>query len=144
MRIPIGIDEYVIRNWDREDEEALAKYANNRKIWRNLMDSFPHPYNRGHARDWLRRTQREEPRVNFAIASSHEAIGGIGLKPLEDVAYRTSEVGYWLGEPLWGKGIATAALKAFTEWAFRESGLGLERLFSGIYAWNPASARVLV
>ena len=143
MRIPIGIKGYVVRDWDAADEAALVKYADNRKVWRNLMDQFPHPYTHIAAREWLRRAPKEQPRVNFAIASAEEAIGGIGLKLLQDVAHRSAEVGYWLGEPHWGKGIATAAVRSFSEWAFEQSGLGLERLFAGVFGWNGPSMRVL-
>ncbi|MEX2430948.1 MAG: GNAT family N-acetyltransferase, partial [Dehalococcoidia bacterium] len=141
MRLNFG--PYSIRDWDSKDEDALVAYANNRKIWRNMLDRFPHPYTRADAREWLRRSRKEEPAVNFAITTGGEAIGAIGLKLQQDVAYKSAEVGYWLGEPFWGKGIAPMALWAFTAWAFERSGLGLERLFAGVFAWNPASTRVL-
>jgi len=60
---------------------------------------------------------------------------------LDDVDCKTTEIGYWLGEPFWGRGIATAALKQTTEYAFQT--FGLERIQAHVFAWNPASARVL-
>ena len=143
MRIPTGIEDIVIRPWHMDDADALVRHANNRKVWRNLMDAFPHPYERKDARAWLARATDEEARLNFAIATEQEAIGGIGLKRLYDVASKSMEIGYWLGEPFWGRGIATAAVRAFSTWAFEEEGLGIERLFADIFAWNPASGRVL-
>ena len=81
------------------------------------------------------------PETNFAIASATEAIGGIGLELGRDVHRRSANVGYWLGEPYWGRGIATGALRAFTEFAFAE--FDLVRIDANVYEWNPASARVL-
>ena len=67
--------------------------------------------------------------------------GGIGLLPGEDIHILTAEIGYWLGEPFWGRGLATAAVSAFTAHAF--ANLGLRRVFARVLDWNPASARVL-
>ncbi len=143
MRLPLGIDDMVIRDWRMDDADALVKYADNLNVWRNLMDAFPHPYTRRDARDWLANATDQEPRTVFAIATPDEAIGSIGLKLLGDVARKSAEVGYWLGEPFWGRGIATAAVRSFTVWALHDSGLGLERLFAGVFSWNEASMRVL-
>ena len=84
---------------------------------------------------------QQEPETIFAIASATEAIGCIGMLPQSDVARLSAEVGYWLGEPFWGQGITTGALKALTEYAFTE--LGMVRLYATVMEWNPASARVL-
>ena len=84
---------------------------------------------------------QQSPETIFAIASADEAIGCIGMLPQNDVARLSAEVGYWLGEPFWGRGIATAALKALTEHAFTE--FDLVRLYATVMEWNPASARVL-
>ncbi|MEX2599474.1 MAG: GNAT family protein [Dehalococcoidia bacterium] len=143
MRLPIGIGDYVIRDWAMSDTDALVKHADNHNVWRNLLDAFPHPYSRRDAREWLHLATDQQPRVSFAIASPDEAIGGIGLQLQHDVSSRSAEVGYWLGEPFWGKGIATAAVRAFTYWAFAHRELQIERLFANAFAWNPASARVL-
>jgi RimJ/RimL family protein N-acetyltransferase len=81
------------------------------------------------------------PETAFAIASSDEAIGGISVQPQYDVYRKSAEIGYWLGEPFWGKGIATLAVRALTSYAF--SRLDLLRIYASVFAWNPASARVL-
>jgi RimJ/RimL family protein N-acetyltransferase len=70
-----------------------------------------------------------------------EAVGGIGFTVQPDVAHRSAEIGYWLGEKFWGRGIATEALKAVTEYAF--ANYDLCRLYAHVFDWNPASARVL-
>lgn len=139
MRIEIG--DWRIRSYRPDDAKSLAAAADNRKIWRNLNDSFPHPYTLGDARAWIAFTQQESPERNFAIASETEVIGGIGLKLRDDVFRRSAEIGYWLGESHWGRGIATAALLALTDYAFER--FDLVRIDAGVFEWNPASCRVL-
>jgi len=137
--LPIG--NYVVRSFCHEDIDALVRYANNRNVWLNLRDLFPHPYERHHAEAWLRELNQMNPVTAFAIATEEELIGGIGLHPQPDIMRRSVELGYWLAEPYWGKGIATAAVRAMTEWGF--SNLPVNRIFAYVFGWNPASARVL-
>jgi RimJ/RimL family protein N-acetyltransferase len=130
-----------VRSWRPGDEAALVKYANNRNIWINLRDAFPHPYTRSNARAWVQRSARQRPATQFAIASEQEAAGAIGFLLQEDVYRRSAEVGYWLGEPFWGRGITTRALRALTDYAFAQ--FDLVRLYATVFEWNPASVRVL-
>jgi ribosomal-protein-alanine N-acetyltransferase len=133
--------EYLLRDWREEDAPALVKYADNRKIWSCLRDLFPHPYRLEDARQFIRRTSAAAPRTVFAIASQTEAIGSIGLALGQDVHRYTAELGYWLAEPYWGRGIMTQAVRAMSEYAFGE--LALHRVHAEPFASNPASARVL-
>ena len=137
----IHIRDWQIRSWRPEDEASLVKYADNSKVSINLRNTFPHPYTREHARAWIEFASSQAPEANFAIASRDEAIGGIGLRLGEDVFRRTAEIGYWLGEPFWGRGIATLAVVALTDFAFSE--FDLERVEAHVFERNPASARVL-
>ena len=137
----IDLSEWQIRSWLPGDARSLVKYANNRNVSINLRDAFPYPYTSEHANEWLQLVAGQVPEANFAIASSEEAIGGIGLRLGEDVFRRTAEIGYWLGEPFWGMGIATRAVVALTDFAFDE--FDLERIQAHVFEWNPASARVL-
>jgi [ribosomal protein S5]-alanine N-acetyltransferase len=138
----IKADPLVIRPWRSSDADALVRHANNRKIWINLRDRFPHPYTEADARNWLalRDADTGAPH-SFAIEFDGEAIGGIGIEFFSDVHRMTAEVGYWLGEPVWGRGFATIALKAVSEYAFAT--FDLRRLQATVYEWNPAAARVL-
>jgi len=131
----------TVRNWKWRDRESIVWHANNRNVWINLRDRFPYPYTDGDAKRWLDSVVGIQPETNFAIVAGGEAIGGIGFAIQHDVAYRSAEIGYWLGEEFWGRGIATEALVAVTEYAF--SSFNLCRIYALAFAWNPASARVL-
>lgn len=131
----------IVRPWSRDDADALARHANDREVWRNLRDRFPHPYTRSDARRWLAAVERGEPGLQLAIEVDDEAAGGIGVVPGVDVHRRTAEIGYWLARPFWGRGIATEAVRAVTELAFERYDLARVQAF--VYEWNPASGRVL-
>ncbi|MBN1894855.1 GNAT family N-acetyltransferase [bacterium] len=130
-----------IRHWSDADAPALAKHANNRKIWLNLRDGFPHPYTLENARAFLEMVGRQDPKTFFAIATQEEAIGAIGITPNMDVHRLTAEMGYWLAEPFWGKGIMTETVAKFTDFALEH--FGLVRIYAEPYAYNAASCRVL-
>ncbi len=137
----LSFDNYFIRSWSMDDVDSLAKYANNRNVWINLRDAFPHPYSREDARHWIQYALAQNPETLFAIATETEAIGGIGLHPQPDVHRLTVELGYWRAEPFWGRGIMTRAVVAITDWVFAH--LNIVRIYATAYDRNPASARVL-
>jgi RimJ/RimL family protein N-acetyltransferase len=123
------------------DAPSLARYANNRKIWMNLRNAFPHPYSLQDAKAFLAGITESDPTTVFAIATPSEAIGGIGLMTGKDVHRYTAEMGYWLAEPYWGKGIMTQAVTSMTAYAIED--LKMLRVFAEPYTTNPASVRVL-
>jgi RimJ/RimL family protein N-acetyltransferase len=140
VRLDLG-DGYLIREFRDSDIERLVQYADNENVARHLEDRFPHPYTEEKARDWLAYVAEQDPLTNFAIAEESGLIGGIGFQKREDVYRRTAELGYWLGGPFWGLGIAPRAVRAITEWAFES--FGLERIQARVFEANPASCRVL-
>lgn len=131
----------MIRRWSSPDKAALAKYANNRRVWLNLRDAFPHPYSMDDAGAFLGMVGRQDPTTFFAIATRDEAIGGIGISLGQDVHRLTAEMGYWLAEPYWGQGVMTEAVTRFTSYAFET--FQLRRIYAEPYAGNQASCRVL-
>lgn len=139
MRIELG--EYVIRDWASEDAGAIVRHANNRKVATWLRDRFPFPYRAADASAFLSVACRQDPRTVFAIATPDEAIGGIGLDFGDDVHRFSAELGYWLGEPFWGRGIMTEAVRRFTAWAFEH--LEVYRISAAVFDGNVASIRVL-
>ncbi|MDY0019502.1 MAG: GNAT family protein [Anaerolineae bacterium] len=139
MKIFIG--DYLLRDWQRADALAITSYANNPKIAANLRDGFPHPYGPSDAEAFLARAMAMQPPTFFAIANETEAIGSIGLMLGQDVHRLTAEMGYWLAEPFWGRGIMVQAVTVVVAYAFTT--LGLNRVYAEPYTSNPASARVL-
>lgn len=139
MKAVIG--DYVVRDARAEDASSIAVYADNARVAANLRDIFPHPYRLEDAERFLQSVTEQEPRTVFAIATESEAIGVIGLTLGEDVHRFTAELGYWLGEPFWGRGIMTGAVLAVVEHGFSE--LGLLRIYAEPHTGNLGSARVL-
>ena len=131
----------TVRSWKWRDRETLVRHANNRNVWINLRDRFPFPYTAADARYWIENAVGHKPETNFAIDVAAEAVGAVGFDLQTDVGRRSAEIGYWLGEEFWGRGIATEALIAVTDYAF--SNYDICRLYAHVFAWNPASARVL-
>ena len=137
----LQLNQAEIRSWRESDADSIWPLANNKKVWRNLRDGVPHPYTRADAVSWIAAARARKPETVFAIAVEGQAVGGIGFHPKEDVERLSAELGYWLGEPYWGRGITTEAVIAVTRYAIEQH--GLVRIFALPYAWNPASARVL-
>lgn len=130
-----------VRSWRMGDADALARHANNQKIWLNLRDAFPHPYTPHDARDFIKSLRHRTPETTFAISVNGEAAGSVGFVLRHDVERVSAEIGYWLAEPFWGRGIATDALAAVTDHAI--STHNLTRIYALPFAWNAASCRVL-
>src|SRR2546429_9404479 len=102
-----------LRPWRVGDETSLVRNANNRRVWHNLS-RLPHPYTRQDADAWIARASTHVPVVDFAIVVDGDAVGGIGVELGRDVFLRSAEVGYWLREPYWGRGIAAEGPRAVT------------------------------
>jgi len=131
----------VLRPWREGDKPSLVRHANSYEVWRRLRDGFPHPYTLEDAGRWISFCRRQEPQTQFAIEVDGEAVGGTGLEPGTDVGRRSAEIGYWLGEAFWGRGISTAAVRSLTGYGLNT--LGLTRIFAVPFADSFASMRVL-
>lgn len=140
----LQLSQSTIRPYCERDAEAIAKEANNPKIARWMTNRFPHPYTVANGKDWVTQAMSVSPPHSFAIClpDSGLAIGGIGIKPREDVSYITVEIGYWLGEGHWYRGIATEAVVAFSKWTF-ENFDHVIRIEAQVFEGNDASCRVL-
>jgi RimJ/RimL family protein N-acetyltransferase len=139
MELPLR--SCTIRSWQMSDLASLVVQANNRNIWINLRDRFPHPYTARDGRTFLRNTIESKPETVFAIVVDGSAVGSIGFLLQHDVERVSAEVGYWLGESYWGRGIVSEALVAVTRYALQHH--QLTRLFAVPFASNAASCRVL-
>jgi [ribosomal protein S5]-alanine N-acetyltransferase len=131
----------VVRQWTAADLASLVHHANSRDIWIHLRDRFPHPYLEDHGRVFLDTVTRQSPERVWAIEVDGEAAGAIGLEFLGDVERVSAEIGYWLGQACWGRGIMTEVVRAVTAEAFRR--YDLTRIFALPFADNPGSIRVL-
>lgn len=130
-----------LRPWRADDLAPLVRHANNPKVAMHLRDIFPHPYRDDDGRAFLAFAAGQHPPTALAIEVDGEAGGGIGLMPRSGNERLTAEVGYWLGESLWGRGIAAEALGLVTRYAVDTCGLvRLEAFASTI---NPRSCRAL-
>lgn len=137
----LELEQCVLRSWRSEDAPALAEALNNRNVWLRLRDHVPHPYTLSDAESYFRQVSESATKRSFCIEMEGRAAGGIGLNLQEDVHRYTAELGYWLAEPYWGRGVMSAAVAAFVANSFQTS--PLQRIFASVYANNPASARVL-
>ena len=124
-----------------EDAESVVRHANSINVARQLRDRFPHPYTRANASAFLKATLSAPEPSNLAIDVDGEAIGAIGYVPGVDVERFSAEIGYWLGESYWGRGIATEALQLVTAHVF--DAFNMLRLFALPFADNAGSVRVL-
>jgi [ribosomal protein S5]-alanine N-acetyltransferase len=130
-----------LRNLEEADLEILTGYADNKKIAENLRDAFPYPYSREDAQTFYHYVKTQVPESTFVIEFQNNFAGMIGLLPLNDVYRRSAEIGYWLGEPFWNKGIMTNAVKLMVNWGWQN--LDIVRIHTGVFSYNPASCRVL-
>lgn len=132
---------FQLRTWRLTDAKTLVKHANNRAIWINLRDRFPHPYTQEGADWWVRYASETMPTTALAIDVAGEAVGSIGVELHTDIERCSAEIGYWLSEQYWGKGIMTAALRAFTTYAFAQ--FELTRIYAVPFVRNEPSIHIL-
>lgn len=137
----IILNHCIVRSWQTGDLGSLVANANNHHIWRNLRDRFPSPYTRQDGARFIRHAREARPETHFAIVVGDCAVGAIGFEIQPDVERVSAEIGYWLGEAYWGRGIVSEALVAVTAYAM-DAHL-LTRVFALPFANNSASCRVL-
>ena len=132
----------LLRPWRQEDRAALLRHINDAAVARNLR-VVPHPYTEDDATAWLAFAAADPPPSGlWAIDVGGELVGTIGMEPGKDITSGAWEIGYWLGRAFWGRGIATEALRVVTAAAWAGEP-GLHRIEAHVFAWNPASMRVL-
>lgn len=137
----IQSNEVLIRHWQPEDASQLASICNNKKIWLNVRDNFPYPYTLKHAIDWIAFSSSKRPTQSYAVVYNGEIAGSIGVIPKEDVYRKSIELGYFIGEKFWGKGIATRAVALLLDHIV--SNFNVVRIYAEVYAHNVASMKVL-
>lgn len=132
-----------LRAWTLADAPALAKLINNKKVQDNLRDGLPFPYGEEDAKVFLSAVLASDPDQNlaFAIEADGKLIGSISATRCANIHFRTAELGYYLGEPYWGKGFATEVVRQICDYIYRNT--DIIRIFAEPFAYNTASCRVL-
>ena len=129
----------TVRTWRKSDAVSLVQHANNVNVAKHLRDRFPHPYTERDAKAFLKHVTATDDTSNLAIDVAGEAVGAVGFVPGRDIERFSAEIGYWLGEDLWGRGIVTEALSLVTSHVFSQ--LNFLRLYALPFADNPASVQ---
>jgi len=130
-----------LRDWRKSDQKRLASLANNQHIANFMMDSFPHPYTEKDAEEWINMCLKETKNPLFVIERKGELIGGIGGHIKDDIHRYNAELGYWIAENYWNKGIISKAIGVFCSHLF--SNYKINRIYADVFSTNPASGKVL-
>ncbi len=133
--------EFHLRPWHTNDLIDLVHFANNPRIANNLTDAFPHPYTEQDGIEFINMATNDRPTLIFAIEVDGKAAGGIGLHQQTDLKKRNMELGYWLADIHWGKGIMSAAVKEMVEYGFKT--FKINRIYARPFGTNMGSQRVL-
>lgn len=135
--------EVRLRAWTLADAKELAKLINNKKVQDNLRDGIPYPYGEDDAKMFISEMLASDPDQNiaFAIEADGHLIGSISVIRCGNIHYRTAELGYYIGEPYWGRGFTTSAVRQICEYVFQNT--DILRIFAEPFAYNTASCRVL-
>lgn len=133
--------EVVLREIMDSDLPKLAEYANDKKVSINLRDGFPNPYTLDDAKRFKTMVDSQQPKSIFAIEYKGEYVGNISLSVGTDVYRKSAEIGYFIGEPFWNKGIASKSVNLITAYGFEN--FDIVRIYTGVFEFNKASQRVL-
>ncbi len=131
-----------LREWKKKDILPLTLLANNKLVSDSLRDRFPFPYTSKDAEIWIRLNKKIEPARNFAIQVDHLLAGGCSVMLKDDIYRCSAEIGYWLGQPFWGKGIATEAVRLLLK-KIDAQYPSIVRLYAEVFEFNEGSMRVL-
>ncbi|MDO8999125.1 MAG: GNAT family protein [Bacteroidota bacterium] len=132
---------FSLRPWHTNDLESLVTHANNKEIAKFMTDKFPHPYTKDKGEAFIEFATKETPNNILAIEINGKACGGIGIHPQQDIHCKNAELGYWLAEPFWGKGIVTKAIIEMVDYGFIN--FDINRIFARPFGSNLASQKVL-
>lgn len=134
--------EIELRQYQLKEADALANMANNRNIWLNLRNVFPHPYTVEDGERYISMCLAQQPNTVFGIWYQNQLVGSIGLHLQHDVYSHSAELGYFIGEPYWNKSIATIAVARMLQYGWED--LQLYRIFASVFEHNIASMKVLL
>jgi RimJ/RimL family protein N-acetyltransferase len=131
----------ILREWKKADIPALAKIANNKKIWDNVRDRLPYPYAEKDAKEWIDLVKKQSIVTTFCVEAEGQVAGSIGFILKTDVYRKSIEIGYFIGEEFWGKGVATQAVAQLVEHLIKN--FDVVRIYAEVFEHNKASMKVL-
>lgn len=132
----------LLRPLTLDDAPSLQRHADDEAVWRNLFEGFPRPYTLADAQAWCSTGSRAPAMGHvWGIAVADQVVGCISLRPDSGWLRCNAEVGYWIGQAFWRRGITSEALALVTAWAWSQRP-ELMRLYAPIFAWNEGSQAV--
>lgn len=132
---------YKLRQWSMSDIESLVEHANNYNVAKWLANQFPYPYDINDGETFIQSTSNDSPQKIFAIEIDGKAVGSIGIFPKTDIHEKNAEIGYWLSEKYWGKGIMPRAIAEIVAYGFEH--FDIARVYARPFSTNIGSQRVL-
>lgn len=130
-----------LRPYKKEYIEEFTRHRNNPNISKNGFDKTPNPYTIEHASDLFNKHINKTPAERFLIFYDNQLCGEIGIWLNEDIHRLNADLGYFVAEPFWNKGIASEAIKIMTAYAFEN--FNVIRIVAGVFEFNKASMRAL-
>lgn len=132
-----------IRKWEPADAKPLSAAICNKKVQDNLRDGLPYPYTERDAAEFIAAmlSADENDIFSFAITAEGKVVGSISASRQQNIYRQTAELGYYIAEEYWGKGIATQAVGQICRYVFDKS--DIIRIYAQPFAHNAASCRVL-
>lgn len=133
--------QITLRPFQPTDVDDLVKHANNYNISKNLTNKFPFPYGQKDGEGFIQFALSHQPLQVKAIVVDNEVVGSIGIHQLTDIYSKSAEIGYWISESYWGKGIVPQAVKEMLKYGFET--FDINRIFARTTHTNLASQQVL-
>ncbi|MEA4971528.1 MAG: GNAT family N-acetyltransferase [Candidatus Pelethousia sp.] len=135
--------ECMIRRWQVEDAAELAQALSNKNVQDNLRDGLPYPYTEADAADYISAMLAADPNETFAFAivAENRVVGSIGVFRQGNIHFRTAEMGYYIAEPYWGRGLGASAVGQVCRYVFENT--DILRIYAEPFASNAASCRIL-
>ncbi|MCL9806630.1 GNAT family N-acetyltransferase [Flavobacterium amniphilum] len=130
-----------LRSYAFEHLEDFVKHRNNPNIAKNGFDRTPFPYTIEYATELFERNVDKNPAERFLIFHDNQLCGEIGIWLRDDIQRLNADIGYFIAEPFWGKGIATEAIRLMTEYTFKT--FDVIRIVAGVFEFNKASMKAL-
>ncbi|MEO6870170.1 MAG: GNAT family protein [Ginsengibacter sp.] len=130
-----------LKNYKLEYAEIFAQFKNNPNVLDNGYDKTPNPFTLRDATEFIQLQIDQIPAKRFLIFWDNQLCGEIGISIKEDVFRLNAEIGYFIAEPFWGKGIATEAINLMTDYTFKN--FNVIRIIAGVFGFNKASMKAL-